>query len=273
MSAPPLQPPSPSTTPVDLLLSPADLDTQCAEDLSETTCVVFDILRATSTMATALHNGAREMVVVGEIDDALRWRASDPHILLAGERNGQRISADLTGSIPFDLGNSPREFVRDRILDRRIVITTTNGTRALQACRGAASLLAASFLNLQATARALLQQPGRRIRLIPAGTGAQTSFEDLLGAGALLAELSPARFTPVGDACLLARHLYETHKKDLLSGFAASTNGRRLLNDPALAPDVAYCTQRDIVPGIIRIHDQIARLEPVPEPASNNIIA
>src|SRR3954464_3626464 len=100
---------------VEALFSPAEYSSLHSRDLSQTTCVVFDILRATTTMLTALANGAAEIVPVSEIPEALALRAKDPNILLAGERDGFRIGASQTGSIDFDFGNSPREFTPEKV--------------------------------------------------------------------------------------------------------------------------------------------------------------
>src|SRR5436853_2443392 len=129
----------------DVLFSPAEFNALPQRDLSHTVCVVFDILRATTSMVTALGNGAREILPVSEISQALALRDQHPRALLAGERDGLRIRAAQTGSIDFDLGNSPREFTADVVRDRSIIMTTTNGTRALNACAGARQILIGSF--------------------------------------------------------------------------------------------------------------------------------
>ena len=144
--------PHPAKSTVEVLLTPTELDPIAARDIEQTTCVVFDVLRATSTLVAALHHGAREIRVVGRIEEALALRAADPSLLLAGERGGRRILRALTGSIDFDLGNSPREFVPETVAGRSIVITTTNGTRALQACQSAAVVLRRSPSGLGLTA-------------------------------------------------------------------------------------------------------------------------
>jgi 2-phosphosulfolactate phosphatase len=247
---------------VELLLTPAEFEARSAPSLVGTACIVFDVLRATSTLVTALANGAEAVEVVGEIADALRRRETDPRLLLAGERNGRRITADLTGSIEFDLGNSPREFTADRVAGRRIVMTTTNGTRAIQACHGASLILSASFLNLSATVEMLRQSRSQSIRIVAAGTGQWTSFEDVLGAGALLSALPAGEFTPRGDSCLMACELYAAHQHDLAGAFARSVNGRRLQADLELAADLAFCSQRDVVPHPVSVEDQVAHLGP-----------
>jgi len=98
------------------------------------------------------------------------------------------------------------------------------------------------------------------VQIVAAGTGRFVSFEDVLGAGALLSELPADEFTPTGDACLMARALYEANRHDLISAFARSVNGRRLGSAPELAPDVEFCTQRDRIAYPVFVEDHIARL-------------
>ena len=122
---------------LEVTFAPAEFEALKGRDLSRTTCVVFDVLRATSTMALALSNGEEAIIPVAGIAEALRLREEQPAMLLAGERDGVRIPASLAGGVDFDLGNSPREFTRDKVQGKTIVMTTTNGTRALRACAGA----------------------------------------------------------------------------------------------------------------------------------------
>lgn len=246
-------------TKVELLLTPAELEKLNPENLDRSTCVVLDILRATSTLVMALHHGAQEIFVVGRIEEALALRAVNPNLLLAGERGGKRILRSLTGSIDFDLGNSPREFTPAVVTQRSIVMTTTNGTRALLACQGASSVLAGSFLNLSATAGALIESPPERLLVICAGTKSQASYEDTLGAGALLSLLPETRFDVSADASLMAKQLYSATHNDLTSAFAQSINGRRLAADSELREDLATCATRDIASKPARVVGNVAR--------------
>jgi 2-phosphosulfolactate phosphatase len=227
---------------IDTLLSPAELPLLASRDLSRTVCVVFDILRATSTFVTALQNGAKEIVPVSEIEEAIARRQADPAVLLAGERNGMKIRAGQAGGIDFDLGNSPREFRAEIVRGRSIVSTTTNGTRALRACAAAQQVLAAALLNLAATAKYLNRSQPADILLICAGTGEGTALEDILAAGAL-AGLLAGQYT---DATEVAARTFLSAKADLPAVIASSQNARRLLDIPDLRADVAFCAQRDI---------------------------
>ncbi len=170
---------------IDAILSPAELPALAGRDLRDTACVVFDVLRATSTFVTALHHGAKAVIPVAEISEALALRQKLPGVLLGGERDGVKIRASQTGGGDFDLGNSPREYTPEIVCGKTIVSTTTNGTRALRACARAQTVLATSFLNLTATAQFIRQLQPRQILLVCAGTRENVADEDVLAAGAL----------------------------------------------------------------------------------------
>ena len=231
---------------IETLLTPAELPALAQRDLRATACVVFDVLRATSTFVTALHHGAEKIIPVGEISEAVALRKKRPAVLLAGERNGVRITAAQSGGTEFDFGNSPREFTPERVRGKTIVSTTTNGTRALRACAGAKIVLAASFLNLAATAEFLNGE--REILLVCAGTGEAVADEDVLAAGALV-ELFAARGDArptLTEATENARQGFVKLKSDIAMAIGLAKNGRRLLAIPELRDDVAFCTQRDL---------------------------
>lgn len=236
---------------IDAILSPLELPALANRDLSRTSCVVFDILRATSSFITALHHGAREIIPVSEIAEAVALRQQRPDVLLAGERDGVRIRAEQSGGIDFDFGNSPREFTPSQVRGKTIVSTTTNGTRALRACARANLVLAASFLNLSATAKFLTKSQPAEILLICAGTFDSVALEDVLAAGAL-ADLLADELT---DPAEIARQTFQRLKTDLPSAIASSRNGQRLLSVPDLRADVAFCSQRDAF-------NLLAKLEP-----------
>lgn len=233
---------------LEVILSPAEFPALAQRDLSQTVCVVFDILRATTSMITALAVGAKEIIPVAEIDEALALRKQRPEVLLAGERDGVRIRAKLTGGLDFNLGNSPREFTADAVAGRSIVMTTTNGTRALRACAGAKATLVGSFLNLRATTNWLRDKNPSNLLLVCSGTYEEPALEDILAAGAACERLWPQYAGGhISDSAELARRLYPLMQGNLLEAMKSARNGRRLLAHRELRDDVWLCVQRETV--------------------------
>jgi 2-phosphosulfolactate phosphatase len=234
---------------LEVLFTPAECSALPGRVLSGTHSVVFDVLRATSTMMTALANGAARIFPVREISQALRLRTEHPGALLAGERDGVRILSARSGGVDFDLGNSPREFTPERVAGREIIMTTTNGTRALQACLGARHILPGAWLNLGALARRLQIEPAARLLIICAGTYDEAAYEDTLAAGALC-DLVWAQFAVeperISDSAHIARQIYLDAASDLEGAMQRhSRNARRLLAMAGLCEDVAFCLRRD----------------------------
>jgi len=232
---------------LEVLFTPADFGMLKQRPLGETTCVVFDIFRATTSMIAALANGAAAVIPVGEIPEALAIRKKEPGVLLAGEREGLRIGAALTGGVDFDLGNSPREFTRDKVAGKTIAMTTTNGTRALRSCAHAEAVLVGSFLNLRATADFLRGRRPSSLLIICSGTFEQASYEDALAAGALCDLLwneSPG--DAASDSAKMAREIFRAAQQNLSAAAAQSRNGRRLSAIPELRDDVPFSLRLDI---------------------------
>ncbi len=253
-------------SPLEVLLSPRELDRLGTADLSQTVCVVFDILRATTTITTALHHGAAAMIPVAEIHEAVALRHADPEILLAGERHGFRIGKDLTGGIEFDLGNSPREFTRERVKGRTIGITTTNGTRALRACAGAQKVLIASFPNLGAVVTWLRKNKPTHLLLVCSGTGEEAAAEDALAAGAVAdAVWDLYGIDQISDSAEIARQFYTSHADNLLEALGQCRNGRRLLRITELKEDVEICLARNTIPLVPELSDGTIKPMPIPE--------
>ncbi len=243
-----------TATRLEAVFSPAEFAGLRERDLSQTVCAVFDILRATTTMITALANGAEAIIPVAEISEALAIRKDRPDVLLAGEREGLRIRGSLTGGVEFDLGNSPREFTADKVQGRTIVMTTTNGTRALRACAGAKTVLIGSFLNLRATYLWLMQQRPHSLILVCSGTFDEPALEDILAAGAVCERVWPNYGGGhISDSAEVARRIYPLLQYDLLGAMKHSRNGRRLLANPELRSDVWYCVQRETIPFVAEL--------------------
>jgi 2-phosphosulfolactate phosphatase len=232
---------------IDVVLGPAEFPALVSRDLSGTTCVVFDVLRATSSMLTALNNGAEAIIPVSEIPEALAIKQKRPEVLLAGERHGLRIKKELTGGIDFDFGNSPRDFAPDKVRGKTIVWTTTNGTRALRSVAHAELVLLGALVNMRALSDALDTLRPNNLLLVCAGTFETAAFEDVFAAGALMDRLQHhARKGSLSDAAQTAWHAFR-HVFDEPALVDSSLNARRLLANPDLAPDVPLCLARDSI--------------------------
>jgi 2-phosphosulfolactate phosphatase len=233
---------------IEVVLSPAEFPAVAARDLGATTCVVFDVLRATSSMLTALDHGAEEIIPVSEIAEALAIKERRPDVLLAGERQGLRIGKELTGSVDFDFGNSPRDFTPEKVTGKTIAWTTTNGTRALRACIRGEMVLLGGLVNLQSVADILSQLRPPHLLLVCAGTFEEAAFEDLFAAGALIDSVArPARTGELNDSAQIVWRAYRQTAGDPEALITSSLNARRLLANPDLAPDVPLCLRRDSI--------------------------
>ena len=207
--------------------------------------MVLDILRATSSMVTALANGAEQILPVATIEEALAAKAEHPEALLCGERDGLRITAAQTGGTEFDLGNSPREYTAEIVTGKTLITTTTNGTRALRACANAEQTLVASFLNLTATTDYLRTAKPNQLVIVCGGTYEEAALEDTLAAGAI-AESVWDLFDECDDASQAARLLFTS--APIEETLPQAKNAQRLLSLPDLAEDVEHCLQSDRYP-------------------------
>jgi len=219
---------------VDVVLTPA---AAIPTALAGCTALVIDVLRASTTMVTALANGCRAVVPVAEVDEARRRVAAMPGALLAGERGGDPPEG-------FDLGNSPLEFTRERVGGRTIVFTTSNGTRALIAARPATAVGVAGFANLSAAAEWALGQ-GRSIVLVCAGELGARSAEDEVCAGLLVDRvLSRQAGAVASPAAVEAAAAGRRYAKDLARLSQDSPHARRLAAK-GRSLDVAACLTLD----------------------------
>ena len=149
------------------------------EELAGGTAIVIDVLRAATTIAYALDAGATEVIPCLEVSDALALaeRFDDDEIVLGGEREGLPIDG-------FQLGNSPEEYSADRVGGKKVIFTTTNGTRAMNHARRANRIFVAAFVNASATVAKLLER--EKIHIICAGANGRVTEDDVLLAGMLV---------------------------------------------------------------------------------------
>lgn len=218
--------------------------------LEERLVIVIDVLRATSTIVTALANGCQAIIPVLTPEEALEKRLTLPGSLLGGEREALMIEG-------FDLGNSPFDYVPEKVGGRRVIMTTTNGTRAIRDSSAAPMIWMASFVNMQSIVLAVLREfeNNRRLQGIVvycAGTEERFDLPDILCAGMFIDALgSELELNDLGEAALM---LYRSSEDHLLEIIRNSAHGKRLLS-LGLERDVVYCSTPNILPVVPVVQD------------------
>lgn len=201
---------------------------------------VIDVIRATTTITMALHQGCARIIPVRTLSEArVVARRLGKRALLGGERGAER-------AIGFDLGNSPTEYRRERVKNKTVVLTTTNGTRAFQAVAGAQALIACSFLNVSAAAH-WLAATGLDILIACAGRHGRFCLEDVVGGGMLIDRVLSIGDRPFecSDAAKAAHQLFTNYRADLLGMLRGCQWGREIIYK-GFGADLEICAQTDL---------------------------
>ena len=216
------------------VISPRLLDLY---DLSDSIVVVIDVFRATSTIATALFNGASRVIPVDSVDQCIRI-GNDTGGITAGERDGKVIEG-------LSYGNSPAEYPRSFIDGKTLVLTTTNGTKLLHKAlqSGAAEVVTGSFPNLSAVCDYLIAQ-NKPVILGCSAWKDKFNIEDTLFAGAVIHRVKE-HFTIHCDSSLMAEELYHLHQGDMYQFIRKTTHWHRLASY-GLEKDLEYCVTENI---------------------------
>ncbi len=213
---------------VDVYATIQDLE---KEKLSGAEAVVIDVLRMTSTVTNALSNGARKIRLIGD-ENRARDLSDSENALLGGERGGVKLAG-------FAFGNSPLEYIKEKVQDQTIVMTTTNGARAAEAVTGAKSIRLCTFPNVKAVAGSL--KSSDYVIILCAGTHDKFSLDDCLCAGALLSCLRPDE---ENDLAVAMRLLYETHRENLHHALK-DTKHYKYLKSIGFTDDLDFCLRAD----------------------------
>ena len=219
---------------LNTVLSPRLLDIY---DVSNAVVVVIDVFRATSTIATALYNGAAKVIPVDSVDLCIEIGKQTGGIT-AGERDGKVIEG-------LSYGNSPAEYPRSFIEGKTLVLTTTNGTKLLHMAlkNGAADVVTGSFPNLTAVCDHLVAQK-KNVILGCSAWKDKFNLEDTLFAGAVIERIKE-HFTIHCDSSLMAEDMYKLHKNDMFSFIRKTTHWHRLAAY-GLESDLEYCVSPDV---------------------------
>lgn len=207
-------------------------------NLHNTVVVIIDVFRATSTIATALYNGAARVIPVADIEECKKLGSEIPNAITAGEREGKVIEG-------LQHGNSPAEYPREFIEGKTLVLTTTNGTKLLHMAfaKGCAEVITGSFPNLTAVCKYLVHQD-KNVILGCSGWKDRFNLEDTLFAGAVINTIKD-HFVIHDDACLMAEEMYRLHRNDMFSFIQKTTHWHRLASY-GQEKDLQYCVSADV---------------------------
>jgi 2-phosphosulfolactate phosphatase len=244
---------------LDVLFTPAGLT---LAEVQGRTVFVVDVLRATTSMCAALSNGAKAIIPVASTEEALRLAQTigSDDVLLAGEKNCLRIEG-------FHLGNSPREMTESAVRGKTLVLSTTNGTRALLACQGAAAVhpVCAGNLSLAAERARESLERGDGILVVCAGREGGFSLDDAYAAGRLVVAVlgAPRGRRGCNDAALASLDLVRRYGDDWERPLRRSRAGRELIR-LGFAEDVAAAARVDAYPVLPTFHERRLTLAAVP---------
>lgn len=206
------------------------------EEIKQKTVIVIDVLRASSTIAAALAHGASEVIPVETIGQARMYKGEE--FLLAGERYGKRVSG-------FPLTNSPTEMTNTPLHGHSLVLTTTNGTRAIHKSWKADAILIGSFLNGLACAQ-MAHQMRKDVTILCAGSRQQFALEDGLCAGYLVSLLQQqVPGVIINDFGLAMLASYHGYKHDLIQVLRTTATGKRLVQ-AGNEEDIDFCAQQNL---------------------------
>lgn len=219
---------------LNTVLSPRLLDLY---DISNSVVVIIDVFRATSTIATALYNGAAKVIPVDSVARCIELGKITEGIT-AGERDGKVVEG-------LQHGNSPAEYPRSFIESKTLVLTTTNGTRLLHMAleRGASEVVTGSFPNLSSVCDHLVKT-NKNVILGCSAWKDKFNLEDTLFAGAVIQRIRE-HFTIHCDSSLMAENLYTLHQQNMY-GFIRNTTHWHRLAAYGLEKDLEYCVTPDV---------------------------
>ena len=222
---------------LEVCLSPALLHLY---NTTETVVVIIDVFRATSTIAAALHNGAKEVIPVASVEECIGLKDKIENCITAGERDG-KVAPGL------QYGNSPLEYPGDFIGGKTLALTTTNGTKLLHMVRNADSIITGSFLNLDVVCDYLIKQ-NKKVLLACSAWKDRVNIEDSLFAGAVSEKIKD-HFTLECDSTRMVRELYlQSQQHPSILEFVKDSNHYRRLSGFGLIKDLEYCTTANLHP-------------------------
>ncbi|MGI6536962.1 MAG: 2-phosphosulfolactate phosphatase [Caldicoprobacterales bacterium] len=228
-------------------------DSVSDKDLKDKIVVIIDVLRATSTILAALANGCKEVIPAVEIEEVINMSKNyeKDSFLLCGERNIDAIDG-------FHLSNSPLEYTADVVAGKTLLMTTTNGTRAIRKAADADEVLLCSMTNVEAVAEYIHNRQKDTV-FICAGTDGQFSTDDVVTAGVVISRLAEmVDELELSDLAFVARKIYESSAGDL-HGLLKNTLHYKRLIEFGLEKDIEYCLTLNAAPVVAVYKDGVVR--------------
>ncbi len=220
---------------VDIVISADDIKREKIEDK---TVVVIDMLRATSVITTALHNGCISAIPLLTVEEALALCSKDREkYILGGERKALKIEG-------FDCSNSPLEYTEEKVLGKTLIITTSNGTRAIKGSESARNLLLGAMINAKAVADKILAL-GNDVTIVNAGTLGQFSMDDFICSGYIIQHLADKISLDLTDIAHTAHYIYKENPN--IEDFIKNARHYKRIMELGLQEDLVYCCSKDII--------------------------
>lgn len=223
---------------IDVIISADDIKDEKIVDKS---VVIVDMLRATSVITTAMDNGCKAVIPVLTVEEALEIAGRDrKKYILGGERNALKIPE-------FDCSNSPLEYTREVVKDKILIMTTTNGTRAIKRSAAAKNMLIGALINGAKVADKLVSLRND-VTIVNSGTSGQFSMDDFICSGYIIKRILEKTEVELTDISKTALYVYE--KNPDIVGFIQNASHYKRIQQLDLYDDLKYCCKKDIIKGV-----------------------
>lgn len=236
---------------VDIIISADHIK---EEYLENKIVVVIDMLRATSVITTALANGAKRIIPILTVEEAFKvkeeLKGSNIDSLLGGERRALKIDG-------FDFTNSPLEYISDKVKDKSIILSTTNGTRAINLSLKAKKIYIGAMLNAKAIVNKLKSEKDDVV-FINSGTNGEFTMDDFICSGYMVSLLDKEISCNLSDIAKTAKFIYETN--DVLN-YIKNARHYEVLKNLNLDEDLYYCCKQDIIDIVPQVYKDKELLE------------
>ena len=220
---------------IDLMISADDIK---KEKIIDKSVIVVDMLRATSVICTAINNGCSKVIPVLTIEEALETAGDDRgRYILGGERKALKIEG-------FNCSNSPLEYTKAMVLGKTLIITTSNGTRAIKGCEGAKNILIGALINADAVARKIVEL-GNDVVIVNSGTLGEFSMDDFICSGYIIERIKKYVEVNLSDIATTSNYVYKNNEN--VVDFVQYAKHYKRIMELNFKDDLDYCCKKDIM--------------------------